>query len=149
LEYQGAKLKAGYGVFHDPSGAGSVLAHRFAYQSYHEITLKSDQYVRHLCNNPACCSPFPGHLAIGSAQDNSDDMVAAKRSLKGRKGAQQRRFTPEEKAQIIKYAASGKSQYWIAKKYGRAESTISQVLHPKRKPKPTPKPKESAYAAAA
>jgi len=147
MEYTGGKLKTGYGIFNDPD-KGSVLAHRFAYQSYHEVTLKSDQYVRHLCNNPSCS--HPEHLAVGSAKDNSADMVAAKHSLKGRKNPQ-KRFTPEEKAQIIQYAASGKSQYWIAKKYGRAESTISQVLHPKstRKPKPPAPIQESEHAKAA
>jgi hypothetical protein len=139
LEYQGGKLSTGYGVFHVP-GKGSQLAHRFAYESYHEVTLKSDQYVRHLCNNPSCSSPFPGHLAIGSAKDNSADMVAAKRSLKGRKKPV-KRFTTDEKAQIIKLASSGKSLYSIAKKFDRAVSTISQVLTPKRKPKP-PAPQE-------
>jgi hypothetical protein len=97
MEYTGGKLKTGYGIFHDPEGAGSVLAHRFAYQSYYEVTLKSDEYVRHLCNNPSCS--HPEHLAVGSAKDNSADMVAAKRSTKGRKRTL-KRFTDKEKNQI-------------------------------------------------
>jgi hypothetical protein len=138
LEYIGGKLKTGYGIF---NAGGSVLAHRFAYMTFHEVALKPNEYVRHLaCNNPSCCNPL--HLAVGSAKDNSLDMVNAGRSIKGRKNPQ-KRFTQEEKNQIRAYAAVGKSQYWIAKKYGRAESTISRVLNPR---KPSPKPTAPAAA---
>jgi len=143
LEYTGGKLKTGYGVFHDPEGSGSVLAHRFAYQSYHEVTLKSNEYVRHLCNNPSCS--HPEHLAVGSAKDNSADMVAAKRSTKGRKRTL-KRFTDKEKNQIRELHASGVSQYALAKRFGRSEPTISAVLHP-RKPR-LPKNDSDASAAA-
>ena len=143
MEYTGGKLKAGYGVFNDPD-KGSVLAHRFAYQSYHEVTLTSDQYVRHLCNNPSCS--HPEHLAVGTAKENSADMIAAKHSTKGRKKPV-KRFTAEERAEIIRLASSGKSLYSIAQKYGRAISTISQVLNPKRKPK-SPAPQEQHAKAA-
>jgi len=130
MEYTGGKLKTGYGIFHDSEGSGSVLAHRFAYQSYHEVTLKSDEYVRHLCNNPSCS--HPEHLAVGSAKDNSADMVAAKRSTKGRKRSV-KRFTDEEKKRIHELHAAGVSQYAIARRFGRSEPTISVVLHPRAK----------------
>jgi hypothetical protein len=160
LIYTGARLRNAkgedtYGIFN--VNGKSVLAHRWAYEQFYETTIPDGLVVRHVkCSNPGCCNPFC--LAVGSHQDNSNDMVTDGRSTKGRKKPI-KRFTQKEKDQIAAYLAAGKSQYWIAKKLNRAESTIGhvvkQIKHPKprklRTPKPTPKPQspQEAFANAA
>jgi hypothetical protein len=139
LIYTGARLRNAkgentYGIFHVP-GKGSVLAHRWAYEQFYEK------------HNPGCCSPTC--ITIGSHQDNSDDMVAAKRSTKGTKKPL-KRFTDKEKTDIVQLSLSGQSTYQIAKRYQRTEPTIANVLR-KHKPKPKPKPTapQEAFANAA
>jgi hypothetical protein len=147
LIYTGARLKTGYGIFHN--GKKSQLAHRYAYESFHEVTLRPDEYLIHKCDVPACCSP--NCISIGSAAMNSADMKAKGRSTKGVKKPV-KRFTETEQNQIAAYLESGKTQYWIAKKMKRAESTISQVIKRIRYPKPrkprTPKKPSPATSAA-
>jgi hypothetical protein len=151
LIYTGARLRNAkgedtYGIFHVP-GKGAVLAHRWAYEQFHEKPIPNGLLVRHLCNNPGCCSPTC--ITIGSHQDNSDDMVAAKRSTKGTKKPL-KRFTDKEKTDIVQLSLSGQSTYQIAKRYQRTEPTIANVLR-KHKPKPKPKPTapQEAFANAA
>jgi hypothetical protein len=143
LIYSGARLKNAkgedtYGIF--TVNGKSVLAHRYAWSEWNQTEIPAGLVVRHLCCNPGCCAG--DHIVPGTHKENSADMIAAKHSTKGTKKPV-KRFTPEEKADIIKLASSGKSIYSIAKKYKRAIPTISQLLHPKpRKPK-APKPAQA------
>lgn len=57
-----------------------LFAHRVAYEL--EVGKVPDKLVvRHSCHNPLCCNP--NHLAVGTHQDNMDDMVKAGRQTKG------------------------------------------------------------------
>ena len=59
----------------------NVRAHRWIYQYINDITLDREQYVCHRCDNPICVNP--DHLWVGTAQQNSSDMVRKGRSRKG------------------------------------------------------------------
>lgn len=69
-EWDMARLPKGHGVI-GLDGA-NYLAHRWAYE---ELVgpIPEGMYVIHSCDNPPCINP--NHLRVGSAQDNTDDMV--------------------------------------------------------------------------
>jgi hypothetical protein len=74
-EWLGSLDKNGYGkVF-------SMGAHRYSWCSSRINTNIKNKIIRHTCDNPICVNPF--HLRIGSAKDNSNDMILRNRSLKG------------------------------------------------------------------
>ncbi len=60
-----------------------MLAHRASYEIEHNVALRPEIHVRHLCANTLC--NHPDHLALGDAQANADDQVSAGRSLVGEK----------------------------------------------------------------
>lgn len=78
----------------------TVLRHRVVYSLHNGVSLKSMRgfLVRHMCDNPRCVNPE--HLLLGTAKDNSRDMVERGRSLKG---TQHRRAKLDpEKVQYIR-----------------------------------------------
>lgn len=59
-----------------------VTTHRLAYKLAIGPIPKG-MHVLHHCDNPACCNPGPGHLFLGTHQDNMRDKVAKGRQAKG------------------------------------------------------------------
>lgn len=74
--WQGSTNNKGYGTIGiGGRHGGSVTTHRLTY-----IALKGDPgdlLVRHACDNRRCVRP--SHLTIGTAKDNSQDMVTRNR----------------------------------------------------------------------
>lgn len=70
-EWQASRNHSGYGSF----GLGYTMrgAHRIAYAIANGGELPEGQLVRHKCDNPPCCNP--AHLEIGTAKDNTNDMM--------------------------------------------------------------------------
>jgi len=57
-------------------GRENYSAHKMAYIIFNG-PIRSDQIVRHICDNPSCMNPK--HLILGNYQDNSMDMVKRNR----------------------------------------------------------------------
>jgi hypothetical protein len=75
--WRGCLNNMGYGRFM-LAKPKSVLAHRFAYEQQYGA-IPDGQRCCHRCDTPACVRP--SHLFLGTAKQNSEDMVA-----KGRQG---------------------------------------------------------------
>lgn len=79
-----ASFKRGYGMFRLGWKKPIVQASRHSYEITHGVTLETEAFVMHTCDNPPCCNP--AHLKLGDALANHRDMVA-----KGRAAWQQKK----------------------------------------------------------
>jgi hypothetical protein len=69
--YLGPITNAGYGMFHDVGIKKRVLAHRFAFERDHSLTLpprSARVCLDHLCRNRWCVNP--GHLELVTYREN-------------------------------------------------------------------------------
>lgn len=73
-----AKDRAGYGI--SWKDGKFIRAHRKAYIETHG-PIQSGLMVRHTCDNRSCINP--NHLILGTAKQNSQDMVERNRQAKG------------------------------------------------------------------
>ena len=119
--YIGGKLSNGYGIF-DEEGK-SRLAHRWFYGEG-VAKIPPGMRVLHSCDQRACVNPF--HLFLGSAKDNSEDMVS-----KGRNRVKKRTPRPisEQELRDIRVSSRrGESCYSIAKRLSRDQCHISRIV---------------------
>lgn len=86
-EWQGAKLRDGYGSFvldTSMKNKKHTQAHRYSYSIHHgNIQLTRDVFVCHSCDNPSCVNP--NHLFLGNQKINMDDRQNKGRQAKGEK----------------------------------------------------------------
>jgi hypothetical protein len=79
--WTGAKDADGYGVIRrGTQKANNVRAHRVSYEMF-VGPVPNGLMILHTCDRPPCINPF--HLLVGTAAENSDDMVAKDRQAKG------------------------------------------------------------------
>ena len=109
-------------------------AHRAAY-----MLLVGDipygMWVLHKCDNPSCVNP--GHLFLGTRQDNVNDMLS-----KGRNGQHKNPPRGERKKDsklkgvdvldIRSRCADGETQSSVGKLYGIAQTTVSKIINRQR-----------------
>jgi hypothetical protein len=129
-EYTGHCSKLGYGEFHvyaaqfDPPKR-KYRAHRVAY-AYHFGVDPGEMMVCHKCDNPACINP--DHLFLGTAKDNSLDMVA-----KGRASVNDGERNPgavvteSTVIEIVSAIKEGKSNKQIAERLPVSHGAVSRI----------------------
>lgn len=129
-EYQGRKDAKGYGVL-DIYCPGmekpkrTFLVHRISFAA-HTGRDPGEKFVCHSCDNPACINPK--HLFLGTARENSADMVGKGRSISQR-GANNHacKLTEIDAAAIIERIMNGEGNTSIAKDYGVTHYAISEI----------------------
>lgn len=121
------------------------LAHRFAY-TFFKGPIPKGLLVCHKCDNPRCVNP--NHLWIGTYLDNKHDCMKKKRHAFGnRHPARSKKYgaafrlrlsgtnnsnaslTDSKVRQILKLHKEGKTQVFLAKRYGVWTNTIANVVH--------------------
>jgi hypothetical protein len=123
-EWRGARSR-GYGVL--VIDGRTKGAHRVVYELL-VGPIPEGMYVCHHCDNPPCCNP--AHLFLGTAEDNTDDMVS-----KGRQGWV-RKFKndpgiPLSEAlivSILEASACGRGPHIIADSLGLPRVTVKAIL---------------------
>lgn len=106
----------------------SIMAHRFSYEYFKE-KIPEGLRVCHRCDNPACVNP--SHLFLGTAKDNTEDMVAKGRSLRGEKSPNAK-LTKVAVAEIREKLKNGTIGRRLAEEYGVDPNTISKIRLNKR-----------------
>jgi hypothetical protein len=122
----GFRDDAGYGMFR--SSHRKYRAHRVAWEFANGQPVPDGLLVRHLCvggGNPWCCNPE--HLAVGTVQDNSDDMVRASRHVYGERQISAK-LKEWQVRTIRNRAASGETQTALAREFGVAHATVSRIV---------------------
>lgn len=116
---------SGYGAF--KAAQMQMRAHRYAYTLY-VGEIPKGLLVRHKCDNPKCVNP--DHLELGTAKDNTDDMI-----LRGRRNdpvgerAGSAVLTAE---QVISIFNDPRTQVAIAKDYGVGQRAIGKIKRRER-----------------
>lgn len=80
--------------------------------------------ARHSCHNPPCCNP--AHLTPGSPLENSADMVAAGRSLKGERHPSVK-LTDAQVGEIRRRRAVGESRRALATEFGIHPESVTRI----------------------
>lgn len=127
-EWQGQRNHSGYGVFY--LVGKYVGAHRVSYGLF-VAPIPDGMMVCHHCDNPPCVNP--AHLFVGTAKDNTQDMIQKGRgqwNMVGVLGERHRsaRLTEVEVASVRRRWADGETMSAMAREKGVHISTISRVV---------------------
>ena len=136
-EWVGSLDSDGYGWFSTQSISNKIAtekkqkktttAHRYsALMKYGDL---GDNMVRHTCDNRKCVNPE--HLILGTAKDNSRDMVERNRSLVGEKNANSALSDIQAKEILVKYqhAVDNNSKHGILKRLSIEYKVSKQVIY--------------------
>lgn len=121
LNWIGSKSMNGYGQI--KVNGKQIGAHRVAYElAFGEIP--QGMSVMHKCDNPSCVNP--DHLAIGTPQDNMDDMKNKGRSLYGSKN-QSAVLSDSDVIEINKMLSNGSKVIDLMGIYGVSKACINRI----------------------
>ena len=134
--WAGANKGTGYGMVSLGDHGGrhvKVSAHRLMY-SIHFGDIPDGMLVLHSCHNGHLGCVTPWHLSLGTAKENSADMVACGRcsfDREDRRGESvgTSKLTDNDVVEIrAKHKQGGITQRELAKEYRISEPTISEVI---------------------
>jgi hypothetical protein len=120
----------GYGRYSfngDPWGA-----HRLAFALGKDTALPGVVFVCHRCDNRACVNP--GHLFLGTVQDNNQDMIAKGRNRAPRGMANPRCKLTDQDIQEIRARAATTRQADLCRMYGISDGHMSRIVSGKKRP---------------
>ena len=121
-DWIGRKDKDGYGFFRRGK------AHRFSW-TLHIGDIPEGLCVLHHCDNPACVRP--GHLFLGTQEDNMKDMAKKGRARNvpqfGNKYNAKISFTEAQEIRK-RYALGGITQQLLALDYGITQASIARII---------------------
>lgn len=128
--WKGCINRKGYGEINPGGRSSARRAHRIAYELF-VGPIPKGLLVCHKCDNRACVNPE--HLFLGTAADNTKDMVAKGRA-KGSPGESHRsaKLTAVQVKDIRERAQRGELQKILAKEYGVNRDEISRIVNRKR-----------------
>jgi hypothetical protein len=118
-KWKGCKTKAGYGLF-GVSRYVREYAHRIVWQLING-RIPDNLCVLHSCDNRVCVNP--GHLFLGTVNDNAKDMVAKSRQSMG-ENRPTHKLTLNQVREIL---SSSSPQLETAKKFGVSQQLISGI----------------------
>lgn len=116
--------KRGYGIFYP--GGKRVRAHRFSYELW-VGKIPEGLNVLHKCDVRNCVRP--SHLFLGTNADNSADMVAKGRQVKGG-DIISAKLTGGQVSEIrARYACGGVSQRSLGDEFAVSDATICRLIN--------------------
>jgi hypothetical protein len=123
-----SKTRNGYGSFGARAG-GERIAHRWSYHAAYG-PIPAGVYVLHRCDVRACVNP--GHLFLGTHDDNMRDMDAKGRRALGERASGAKLTNAQALEILSRYARGGVSQRALAREYGVHCNTIGQLVRGRR-----------------
>lgn len=99
-------------------------AHRLSWE-LHNTSIPDGLFVCHHCDNRLCVRP--DHLFLGTARDNSADMVRKARSVRGT-SVNTCALSEEQVSEVTRLYRAGVIQAEIAKMFGIQQSTVSSIV---------------------
>jgi len=99
------------------------LAHRVSWE-LHNGPIPDGMLVCHHCDNRACVRP--GHLFLGTAADNSADMIRKGRARRG-ETHHTAKLSEADVIAIRRMRASGETQQAVADRFGIALTTVRKI----------------------
>lgn len=119
----------GYGILTAASNQRAVSAHREMCRLAHGEPPSAKHLAAHSCGNGHLGCVNPRHLRWATPAENTADMIAHNRTLRGGRNANAKLSLHDVRA--IRAAWPSRSQNELARSYGVHQSTIWKVLHRK------------------
>ena len=119
INWTGAKNKAGYGI--------TWFQNKWTYAHRAVANAIKGQVVRHKCDNPSCVNPE--HLGVGTAKENSEDMVNKGRQVKGTQSHLAK--LNEDTVQMIRMAKGGMSSRQCATRFNISKTNVLDIWNNK------------------